>query len=960
MPQWIQYSFTKDGPASTGSRLGMGVRLAVAGYSITARRGPEFYEEGVVHNLYGVYDSPSKWEFQGSFDGEVWFTLHAVSDVIDWHESEEKRFECPPYLTSTNDPVEVGYYRLLILDVVGRPTGEKFVAISELGLYAQSPGLLTVDVGLSTDILSEASRELYFAYYRPFKFRRMYPMSGNINGGTEIHLYGEGFINYPDLRCLFELLYVQAVYYSPTHIVCPSPQQRVIAPKVTLTLNGKDFVACQNCTWVPGRCADTQFCSWDCNPSSYVKKDAATGYDWCEGQGGGCYYGSTDSKGRCVDLVQLDSFTYYRFPIVLAISPTAGPRSGGTAITATGTFLQPFIGGHDIYCRIGTIVFRGNYLPSIDDQGSIVCITPPGLKLGVGALQLSFNGAQWDNRGNTFFLTYAEPIVSAIIPSSTPLDVNLLPGFLALVHKDLVHTCINLINSDFLAGQVVTIVGSNLKSRLDDAVWAVWFGSFQGAVMDSSQDTQMIVTPPRAFPFPAQTNLRLELQGFSYRYSIPFAFRSYSPTTECYLDCSNAQGYGNCFDGKQLDSQNRLVSVKSCNCTNPGRAGLGCTAQIAISSFTPHSSPSTGGTVVSLSLAGTERYDIQKYIVQKYHDNPDYFLCRFGSIPTQATIKAPSAWNCQTPPLQYNGSLRIQFSLDRGATWFDDSFELFFYFTPPTLFNATPSTGPVLGGTIVTIRSAFNHTFVAPPRQKISCYMDEFGRTADIRTTFDRTSDVFFFRSQSSLCAYEVSKLQHDVVSCSFSNVHETFQVPGTIMALDLVHCVSPPWKAKGMVSLSVTMDGQTWSSQELEEGVMSQLQFQYYSQPVIMTISPDLGPYTETTEITLHGFNLSPGGNLSATCLFQASAGQTSPVVLRQARRTWKAMAVFVHSENAVVCVSPKFSTVLNDVQWTQQLSPYLRRSWTCEVRAFALSFHRFNVVLLSGVLFDAGSAQF
>ena len=430
MPQWLQYTFTKENSSSRGFRLGSGVRVAVAGYSITARPGAKSVDENVMHNLYGLYDSPSSWELQGSLDGKTWFTIHSVRDLFDWHESEEKSFECPPYLNSTNDPAEVGFYRLLILDVVGRPTGEKIVAISEFKLFAQSPGLLTVDVGLSTDAQTEASRELFFAYYRPFMFYHMHPMSGNLNGGTEVNLYGQGFINFPDLRCLFELLYVQAVYYSPTHIVCPAPQQRVLSPKVTLTLNGKDFVSCQNCTWIPGRCADTQFCSWDCSPTSYVKKDPLTGYSWCASSNGGCYYGSMDKKGRCVDLVQFDSFTYYRFPIILAITPTAGPGSGGTSITAIGTFLQPFVGGQDIYCRIGSIAFRGSYLPTLDNQGSIVCITPPGITLGLGTLQISFNGAQWDNRGSAFFLIYPDPMVSAIVPSSTPMDINLLPGML--------------------------------------------------------------------------------------------------------------------------------------------------------------------------------------------------------------------------------------------------------------------------------------------------------------------------------------------------------------------------------------------------------------------------------------------------------------------------------------------------------------------------------------------------
>jgi hypothetical protein len=34
-----------------------------------------------------------------------------------------------------------------------------------------------------------------------------------------------------------------------------------------------------------------------------------------------------------------------------ALEPTAGPDSGGSRITVSGVFLQPKLGGHDLFCR---------------------------------------------------------------------------------------------------------------------------------------------------------------------------------------------------------------------------------------------------------------------------------------------------------------------------------------------------------------------------------------------------------------------------------------------------------------------------------------------------------------------------------------------------------------------------------------------------------------------------------
>ena len=449
-------------------------------------------------------------------------------------------------------------------------------------------------------------------------------------------------------------------------------------------------------------------------------------------------------------------------------------------------------------------------------------------------------------------------------------------------------------------------------------------------VLNSIEDTQMIVSPPTAFPIPAQVSVQLQLQGFSYKIPIPFTFVSYDPSSECYLGCSSNLGYGNCYNGKELNSQNQLVSIKACNCTRIGYSGLGCTAQIAISSFTPRSSPNIGGTLVTLTMAGMDNYVIESHI-EKY---PQDVLGRFGALLTPVTLRAPSVWLCQTPPLDYNGSLSIIFSIDGGETWFENSYELFYYYTLPSLFQVVPSVGPTSGGTVVTLSTSFNHTFVGPPFLSYSCYNDDFATISMNRTIFDTADDPITFRGLNTLCPYEVATYQHNNVKCLFEGDNTSITVSGSIVDVDKVTCVTPPWPGQGPISVSTALDGQTWSSQEIIEGMKSPLQYFFYSEPRIHAIFPNLGPYTETTAITLYGSNLNPRVNLSnVSCQFEASAGNADPLTLRQPRRTWSAMAVFIRDDNSVVCVCPKFSSVLAEVQQTNQVSAYLRSNWTCEV---------------------------
>ena len=88
-----------------------------------------------------------------------------------------------------------------------------------------------------------------------------------------------------------------------------------------------------------------------------------------------------------------------RYPVVQELAPTAGPDTGGTRITVSGVFLQPLLGGHDLFCRLGDAVFRAQYLRQLSLH-YVVCTTPAALPLGYNRIDLSFNGQEWHSRSD--------------------------------------------------------------------------------------------------------------------------------------------------------------------------------------------------------------------------------------------------------------------------------------------------------------------------------------------------------------------------------------------------------------------------------------------------------------------------------------------------------------------------------------------------------------------------------
>ena len=414
MPQWLQYEFVGYGDAEHRLPADEQRRVRIAGYGITPR--PALYDAGeqVEHELFAVYDSPMTWQLLASMDGVEWAELHRVDNFTAWRAGHESKFEVPPWSSSTAEAGSMRFFRLHVTSAVGRPDGRQLLALSEFALYAPAPALARVPVSVLVNADDTPSEGLEMYLHRPLSFHDFHPKSGNLNGGTEVHVYGSGFVDHPDLRCRWELVFTIAVFVSPTEIICPAPERFATAPQLSLTLNGRDFAYCSACVWRPGRCADSHKanspCSWDCDSSSRLATDPASGRPYCAKEDGSCFYEQqADDAEGCRDEVPYDFFTYYRYPVVQEVAPTAGPDIGGTRITVSGVFLQPQLGGHDLFCRLGDAVFRAQYLRQLSSH-YVVCTTPAALPLGYNRIDLSFNGQEWDSRSEVNFFVY--PAVS--------------------------------------------------------------------------------------------------------------------------------------------------------------------------------------------------------------------------------------------------------------------------------------------------------------------------------------------------------------------------------------------------------------------------------------------------------------------------------------------------------------------------------------------------------------------
>ena len=411
-------------------------------------------------------------------------------------------------------------------------------------------------------------------------------------------------------------------------------------------------------------------------------------------------------------------YWYEPLASLASVSPNSGPRAGGTVVTIAGKFLAH---GVDYRCSFGAHVVPA---APTDRASAVVCTTPGGVWIGGGgahgivSVNVSTNGQDFSTHVIGFFV-FGVPEVTSIFPLGGPIKGGSL---------------LNVSGRDFAAGSLP-------RCR---------FGTVLAAATVHGSDSLACESPAAV---EGSVSLQISLNGQQF-------------------------------------------TANSDQFTVHGRP--------AVASLSPSSGPVEGGTLVRVSGVALASVSV--------------YRCRFGEAEALATYNAAeqmlSCFSAAAVAREYC----LEISLNDQD--FTNDCVTFTVAETATTATASPTSGPQLGGTLVTILGA------------------HLGGGVDYRC---------HFASSKLLSAASVAAL-YDPTDGSVS-------------------CTSPPLIAAAQ-NLRVTLNGQQYTL-----GV----KYESYLEPVAVVVSPSTGPIEGGTLVTVLGTGLALGSDYR--CRFGASEVAASPV---------------------------------------------------------------------------------
>ena len=276
--------------------------------------------------------------------------------------------------------------------------------------------------------------------------------------------------------------------------------------------------------------------------------------------------------------------------------------------------------------------------------------------------------------------------------------------------------------------------------------------------------------------------------------------------------------------------------------------------------------------------------------------SPSSVSCRFGPEVVRGNLLTSSSISCLSPS---QGVGTVQFSAANNAFDFSPDTLSFTVLPDASVQEITPSKGPVLGGTIISITGS---GFV----QKTSmCCFDaslcQFGQVVSDRlmlcvsgahasgtspleiwgNAVSSSSFSFVYTMAPSLFSITPTSGPEDgdaivtIVGSGFDRSHMLSCRFGCCMAVaaryqssTLAYCTSPA-SAPGVQALEVANDGSEYST--------NGLLFEVTEQPVVIGIVPSSGPSASSTAVTVSGLHFTSS---IIACVFDGK-GQTSALLL-------------------------------------------------------------------------------
>lgn len=374
-------------------------------------------------------------------------------------------------------------------------------------------------------------------------------------------------------------------------------------------------------------------------------------------------------------------FTYFGLPAVTSISPTAGPLSGGTSVTITGTNLTLPEWASTTALDIGGI----SWTPYTVTPTSIVAFTPAG-SAGTKPIQITTPGGTCTVADG--FSYVPPPTISAVTPSAGPMAGG---------------TAITITGTNFYNGSSnlsFTIGGTpaNSVSVISNTqATAVTPGGTPGA------KTVAVVTPSGSANFPG---------GFNY-IAVP-TITGVSPAAGTAMGGSQITITGTNLTGSTavtIDNApatavtvvssttvtaitpigtpgSKTVSVTTPNGTATLPSAFTYIPVPTISTVAPGVGPVGGGTAITIT--GTNLTGTNSVMVG-------------GSAANSITVVNPTTVTAVTPA-GIAQAMTVYVTTPGGTTSLPNGF---LYFGVPGITTVTPSTGSVSGGTVITI-TGFN------------------------------------------------------------------------------------------------------------------------------------------------------------------------------------------------------------------------------------------------------------
>lgn len=535
------------------------------------------------------------------------------------------------------------------------------------------------------------------------------------------------------------------------------------------------------------------------------------------------------ARGTTVNLAFASLFFEYHEDIEISqVSPSNGPSSGGTVVRVSGS---GFLDLPNAACRFGDGDLTA---AAVINSETLVCTTTP-----LTSANISTSGISRAEKGVELRVTL------------NGVDFSTGSTATAFLYDDDVTVSALVPDRGPAAGGVRVIVrGSGFRP---DEHLACRFGLQAAAAEFVREDAIACWAPPQVRVSAVSVSVTLNGQDFS---------------------SSSAAGTSAEYDGK-------------------GSAMFTYTDRAAVTAVVPDKGPTRGGTVVTVSGVN-------------FADSPA-LLCRFGDLVTSAAVfVSTEEVTCVSPAVPVGAAGRVSLEVsdhgsvittddasssleesvrellelqgpgDDPALWTNNGVE-FAFTEDPVVLAAFPASGPSHGGTRISLTGS---GFQDLP--ELGC---RFGGIPPLARLEGESSDGADDGLQRGVAAAELFE-------ATGVDVLATFLSPTEVVC-------SAPEQSLNWTSTSGTDDGASGSAEPAPVRVAVTLngqdyglrmaQFVYYPTPEVLSVSPDRGPTSGGTMVTVSGGNLTSAGAYpgftdgSLLCRFGGPEGETvqaTPVI--------------------------------------------------------------------------------